>query len=74
MELATNLEWEKSNLSNSSTDMASTVQNQMPTTTKVRKAYHKPSMESYGAVSELTRSNVPNPLLFDIQLGYNASV
>ena len=61
-------------MSNSSAQTASAAQEQAQTATKTRKAYHTPTMENYGAVSELTRSSIPNPYLFDGQVGYNASV
>lgn len=52
-------------MSNSLTEMAITVQNQTPPEAKQRKAYHKPRMEHYGAVSELTRTGTYNPNTFD---------
>jgi len=56
-------------MSNVLTRDPSVAPNPMPA--KTRKPYHAPKMESYGAVSALTRSGTP-PGFDDAQLGYNS--
>lgn len=40
----------------------------------VRKPYHTPQIEDYGAVNELTRSAIDDPYSFDGVFYYNSSI